>query len=700
MPRDRSLAVVLAALLVGAGVGGALALGALAPAAPGTTDHPSNDDSPLTDDPGPGDGPAADSGNASLEALWNGSAAALDRFDSRDAYLAYVSAGQRRADGVLYQSGPRVAITADAATTQAAGDGAADAAGGGDGGDGAAEPATAPSRIGTTNVQVAGLDEPDLVKAGERTFYYSPLGWQPPIVDPLPGDDVVEPEDATGNHSPREPAGDTHVVDVSDPAAPEYLTGIDEQGKLLRSGDTLVVLARDHLQAYDVSDPGDPVATWSHPLNASLVTARQQGDTIYLVTKTATGLADPCPIEPLGSAASVPCDEVYRPDAQVAVDATYTALALDAASGEVGDAESFVGTARNSVVYVSGDAIYVTYTAGTARVEVLASYALSAADLPGSVRERIREIRSYDISPFSTDREIRRALAEYWASLPTTEAEERAEAFWEGFSDALRTHQRDLVRTGVVRIGTDGTALAVEAVGEVPGRPLNQFSLSQYDGTLRLTTTIPAAAGAESENDLYVLDAESLAVRGQVRGMGLNERVYSVRYVEDTAYVVTFRRIDPFHVVDLSEPSDPTVTGELKLPGFSSYLHPVDETHVLGVGEEDGRVKAVLFDVSDPSNPTVADTLRPDARWSAISKTHHAFTIDRKHGVFFLPAGERGFVVDYTDGALSVEARVDSEGSARRARYVGDYLYVFGREEIVVLDEQTWERETSLSLGN
>jgi uncharacterized secreted protein with C-terminal beta-propeller domain len=248
-------------------------------------------------------------------------------------------------------------------------------------------------------------------------------------------------------------------------------------------------------------------------------------------------------------------------------------------------------------------------------------------------------------------------------------------------------------------VGVDDGALSVGATGAVPGRPLDQFSMDRHDGTLRITTTIPRVAGADSQNDLYTLDADSLERRGNVTGMGDDQQVYAVRYVDDTAYVVTFRRIDPLHVVDLSDPDDPEEVGELELPGFSTYLHPIDDGHVLGIGEEDGQVKAVLFDVSDPENPVVADDRILTERWSAVSESHHAFTIDRRHGVFFLPAGESGVVMDYTNGSLSVETSIGAEGRAQRARYVDDYLYVFADDGITVLDETTWEETARLTFG-
>jgi inhibitor of cysteine peptidase len=233
----------------------------------------------------------------------------------------------------------------------------------------------------------------------------------------------------------------------------------------------------------------------------------------------------------------------------------------------------------------------------------------------------------------------------------------------------------------------------------VPGEPLDQFALDEYEDTLRITTTIPRAGDAESINHLYVLDSESLDRESEVTGMGEDQRVYAVRYVGDTAYLITFRRVDPFYVVDFEEPTEPELLGDLKLPGFSTYLHPIDDDTVLGIGEENRQVKAVLFDVTEPTDPEVGDDLVLDERWSAIDNSHHAFLIDRRHGVFFLPAEEKGLVVNYTGGELEVVAEVQADSRVSRARYVDDYLYVFAGEEVIVLDQSDWERTTTLTLG-
>jgi inhibitor of cysteine peptidase len=700
-----SKSVVLGAVLAGL-VFGAVATAALvgaefgAPTAPtGTTSTPNSS----TADPVP---PTTDDSLPTFEDSAD-FVAYVDRGQSQTGYVAArgMAGGGGDAAGAVDVARERTvtATVEEASATRRQGTAASEsgATAGDDGGTGSDR------RVGTTNVQVTGVDEPDIVKTDGQRFYYAPRG----RTSPPPGragpervdDRRTEVVRADGVARPERPPGQTHVLDTSSPADPAAVAAINASGKLLQVGDSLVVLGHREIRGYNVSDPDSPESSWSRSLNGSLVTARVTGGQLYLVTRTPARVSEPCPVEPVGGVA-VSCSDIHHPREQIPVDATYTALAVDPASGDLIDATSFVGTTRNTVVHMASDALYVTYTKSAGRADAALTYLTEESELvPDSVRERLREIDSYDISRRSKLRETSATIQRWRQSLPEDRRREVSDQLGERFRAYVAENKRQFTTTGIVRVGvggtgSDGDGLGVEAVGEVPGRPLNQFSMSQHDGTLRIATTIPRTSGAESENDLYVLDATSLDRIGAETGMGETERVYAVRYVGDTAYVVTFRRVDPFHVVDLSDPSDPEEVGELKLPGFSSYLHPVDDSHVLGVGEEDGEVKAVLFDVSDPSDPTIDDTLRLEKGWSAVAETHHAFTHDERHGVFFLPAGRQGLIVDYTDGSLDVEKRIRTAEEPARARYVGDYLYVFAGETVDVLDETTWESVTGLSL--
>jgi uncharacterized secreted protein with C-terminal beta-propeller domain len=178
----------------------------------------------------------------------------------------------------------------------------------------------------------------------------------------------------------------------------------------------------------------------------------------------------------------------------------------------------------------------------------------------------------------------------------------------------------------------DGPARYV-ASGEVDGQLIGQYAMSEYDGVLRVATTTDAWDEKKSESRLvtFAEQGSELVVVGEVRGLGKGERIYAVRYFGETAYVVTFRQVDPLYVLDLSDPTSPSVEGELKITGYSSYLHPVGEDRLIGIGQEateSGRTvgtQVSLFDVSDPAAPGKLDGVVKKDTWSDAESNPHAF---------------------------------------------------------------------------
>ena len=173
------------------------------------------------------------------------------------------------------------------------------------------------------------------------------------------------------------------------------------------------------------------------------------------------------------------------------------------------------------------------------------------------------------------------------------------------------------------------------ASGTVPGTLLNQFSLDEHEGDLRVVHTdgTPWDPANLTETFLTVLreDAGRLVEIGKVGGLGRGEQLYSARLMGDVGFAVTFRQIDPFYVLDLSDPTDPRVVGELKIPGVSTYLHPIGDDHVLGLGQdalETGQVtglKLSLFDVSNPSDPREVSVWTLAGANSPAEWDHRAF---------------------------------------------------------------------------
>lgn len=166
---------------------------------------------------------------------------------------------------------------------------------------------------------------------------------------------------------------------------------------------------------------------------------------------------------------------------------------------------------------------------------------------------------------------------------------------------------------------TDAGRTEYVASGSVRGSLLSQYSLSEHNGHLRVATTEGSTWGRndDSQSMVTILEEQGneLVQVGFVDGLGKGERIFSVRFMADIAYVVTFREVDPLYTVDLSDPTNPTVLGELKIPGFSTYLHPVGDGLLLGIGQDatdEGfttGAQASLFDVSDLTDPQRVDTL-------------------------------------------------------------------------------------------
>jgi uncharacterized secreted protein with C-terminal beta-propeller domain len=236
--------------------------------------------------------------------------------------------------------------------------------------------------------------------------------------------------------------------------------------------------------------------------------------------------------------------------------------------------------------------------------------------------------------------------------------------------------------------------------GTVPGVLLGQWSLSERNGVLRVASTEqPVWWGGprtESETTVTTLGERggALVPLGRVGGLGRGERVYAVRFIGDTGYVVTFRQVDPLYTLDLSTPSRPVVRGELKIRGYSAYLHPVGDDLLLGVGQDatdEGRVlgaQASLFDVSDVRSPRRLDSFSLGKSWSEAEQDHHAFLWWSRSRLAVIPvlasgdtpfAGALGLRV--RPGGISLAGRVvhGADGSAgaqiRRSVVVGDVLY-------------------------
>ncbi|UCH31569.1 MAG: beta-propeller domain-containing protein [Candidatus Bathyarchaeota archaeon] len=280
--------------------------------------------------------------------------------------------------------------------------------------------------------------------------------------------------------------------------------------------------------------------------------------------------------------------------------------------------------------------------------------------------------------------------------------------------------------TLIYRIRVEANVIETAASGEVPGRVLNQFSMDEYDNHFRIATTTGSLWDGKSRNHVYILNMD-LELVGKLEGLAPGERIYSARFMGEKFYLVTFRKVDPLFVIELTDPTNPIVLGELKVTGYSDYLHPYDANHVIGVGKETVAaemgdfswyqgVKISLFNVSNPLDPQEIDKDEIGDRGtdSPVLRDHKAFLFDKEKQLLVIPVlvaeideskypeGEPpsnahgdyvwqgAYIYNITLEGLVLKGRVTHIGdgaslqssyysyspySVKRALYIGDVLY-------------------------
>jgi uncharacterized secreted protein with C-terminal beta-propeller domain len=232
---------------------------------------------------------------------------------------------------------------------------------------------------------------------------------------------------------------------------------------------------------------------------------------------------------------------------------------------------------------------------------------------------------------------------------------------------------------------TDPSRVEFTGSGEVLGWLYSQWAMSEKDGLLRVasTTQSPWWGFREGTTQSMVTILEqgdgTLETVGQVAGLGIDEQIYAVRFVGDAGYVVTFRQTDPLYVIDLREPAQPQIAGELKIPGYSAYLHPIGDGLLVGVGQDanlQGQAQGTqvaVFDVSDPTSPSQVDKLTLPGAYSQAEWDHHAFLYWPATETLVIPVQQtKG--VEWWNGALAVHAGADGVHSLAEIEQPG-YVY-------------------------
>jgi inhibitor of cysteine peptidase len=288
---------------------------------------------------------------------------------------------------------------------------------------------------------------------------------------------------------------------------------------------------------------------------------------------------------------------------------------------------------------------------------------------------------------------------------------------------------REASETSIYRFSVDGTNVSYSGQTTVEGSILNQFSMDEHNGYFRVATTKGQTRGADanSTSAIIIFDSSMNQV-GKVSDLAKGERIYSARFMGDRAYIVTFKEIDPLFTFDLSNPTNPKVLGELKIPGYSTYLHPVGENHLLGLGyhtevekfpgSTETFVKQVglklsLFNVTDLNNPIEQDVeiIGGEGTYSQAIHTHKAFFIHQAKNLYGFPVsvydyhknpyspylGEGAMLYTVTpETGITVAANLISpsqnppyevwEELTQRILYINDAIYLVKQQRIVSYD--------------
>ena len=278
-------------------------------------------------------------------------------------------------------------------------------------------------------------------------------------------------------------------------------------------------------------------------------------------------------------------------------------------------------------------------------------------------------------------------------------------------------------KTELFRFSLKDGAVTMESQGSVPGYVLNQFSMDEYNGYFRIVTTenvthyfneggIASAEQEKTRNHLFVLD-ESMNIVGSIEDLARGESIYSARFMGDTGYFVTYRQVDPLFTVDLSTPSEPKILSELKVPGFSNYLHPFGDGLLLGFGqnsdEESGEIQGLklsMFDTSDPAAVAEkhSELLGKKYMWSNAIGNHKAILVDSEKNLIGFPAENEYMLYSYSPESgfqkiaqLTLEA--DGPGDMDydlRGFYVDDVFYLYSPSGLAAFSMEDFSRISTL----
>ena len=515
-----------------------------------------------------------------------------------------------------------------------------------------------------TNIQVEGVDEPDVVKT-DGTYIYLVSGGDIYIIKAYPAENATVVSKISVNCSLSNIFINGNRLVVFGNSYDYFIckNGLGEVSLPWYSS------SNTYIKVYDVSDRSKPELKRDIVVGGNYFNARMMGDYVYLITTQNSYDTRPCyegndTIVPLIAVDDVvrkiPLSDIYCIDIP-SRSYTFTHVVSIDIKDDSKDVVDKIFTLGNSqTMYVSKTNIYITYQVNRYDYKTMQQIIdeVVMPILPDEIKEDVESARNFDIADCNKRQVVEWILESYYQTL---DEDERTE---------IQTEiQRRIQRTVIHKISVDDGGIEYKCNGTIPGRILNQFSMDEHSKFFRVATQTDGywQSNVKKCTNIYVLD-ENLEIVGEIENIAPGENMHSARFMGNRAYLVTFKNIDPFFVIDLSDPHSPEILGELKIPGYSDYLHPYDETHVIGIGKDSDEtidadkihsenavyytailgVKIALFDVSDPENPKeVSKVVIGDRGTSTpVLNDHKAFLFDREKELLVLPINLHEFKDD------------------------------------------------------
>ena len=543
--------------------------------------------------------------------------------------------------------------------------------------DQAIEMGSATSDYSKTNVQVVGIDEADIIKT-DGEYIYAVSHNDLFIIQASSSEELKILSKINFKSRPQN-------IYIND----NYLAIFGSDDQIYKTAFYKLFQRKNNftfLKVFDITDRNNPKQVRDLDFEGSYFNSRLIGNYIYFVTNTYNYYLENEPVLPrIMQNGKIKCElvsekcktpNVYYFDIPYN-NYNFTSIhAINIADNQAEINSEIYVLDNGQNMYVSKNNIYITYTKyiNEYEVEMEIKENFIFPQLNNTTKEKINKIKTVDnyiLNKQEKLSKIAQIIQNYTYGLSKEEQRLLAKELQVKIDQKFKEIADEIEKTVIHKIAINGSKLEYKTNGEVIGRVLNQFSMDESGDYFRIATTknrswrnfrniepmteevkIKREEEAQSYNNLYVLDKDLKTV-GALEGLAKNERIYSVRFMQNRAYMVTFRQTDPLFVIDLSNPQNPNVLGKLKIPGFSNYLHPFDENILIGIGkdtqiDEDNRVytkglKLSLFDVSDVASPQEIDTyvLGDRGSDSIALHDHKAFLFSKEKNLLVIPVTER-----------------------------------------------------------